>query len=904
FDGWSDGEQSACRIIEVTGAASYEANYAHEFELTVATDPPDLVEIPGAGWYPAVAEVVLAAPEEAGGLTFSHWTVDGSAPMYESTIPVTMDAPHDAVAYYTDVVENTISGRVADTGDAPIEGVHMTGFLEDVFTDADGLYSGAVASGWEGTIEPVLDCWEFTPPSITYPPVDQDLADQDYVGTRLTYTISGRVADGGGSPLEGVQLVGLCGDMYTEPDGTYSCQVDCGWSGTVTPQLAGWSFTPPSRTYDDVHEDWSDQDYEGGTAEPIHVSNAGSDQTGDGSPGNPYATISHALSVSAYGDVVQVACGTYPEHELQMTTGVTLRGNPDDPGCVVVDAEQQGRVIECLECDDATLVTGITFTGGLVSSGSYPDNSGAGVYVFGGAPRFDHCIFTGNDAKAAGGVLCDQGADATFDHCLFHGNIVETQGGGIGVLRASQVAMQSCTVAGNTSTAATNANGGVYAYSNGAHIDLYECIVAFNTGIGVMCWNETGTITLHDSDVYGNTGGDWVNCIAGQEANPCNMSADPLFCDAAVGDYALDAASPCLPANNDCGVQMGAFGEGCGGVQYVIISGTVTDQDGGPLHPVLLHGFPEGEVFTDAYGVYSATVPGGWSGTVQPIRGDCVFTPPLREYADVQSDQIDQNYEGQCCVTSLFEAWETAIDTGTWQIWGSPAPIIRPGLGWDGSDGLDPNGDGSYASGVLSLAQYGFGPGASLSARFMSNVENVPRGNYFQVIRFGFTGPELECGGECVRDSLSISVAISQENGNGEKIMVCRGGVGTLYEEPYPPSEDAIWHHAELRMLEDGRIEYWLDGELRYTSPDPIPISSPLNVYVDGRSLGIINILDDLQLIDCSAGFTPAEPAPPASLALGQNFPNPFNPTTTIHFGLSAAGEVRLTVHDIGGRLV
>ncbi|HPF69138.1 MAG TPA: FlgD immunoglobulin-like domain containing protein, partial [Candidatus Krumholzibacteria bacterium] len=34
------------------------------------------------------------------------------------------------------------------------------------------------------------------------------------------------------------------------------------------------------------------------------------------------------------------------------------------------------------------------------------------------------------------------------------------------------------------------------------------------------------------------------------------------------------------------------------------------------------------------------------------------------------------------------------------------------------------------------------------------------------------------------------------------------------------------------------------------------------------------------------------------------NHPNPFNPSTTIRFALPAAGTVRLTVHDVAGRLV
>jgi len=42
----------------------------------------------------------------------------------------------------------------------------------------------------------------------------------------------------------------------------------------------------------------------------------------------------------------------------------------------------------------------------------------------------------------------------------------------------------------------------------------------------------------------------------------------------------------------------------------------------------------------------------------------------------------------------------------------------------------------------------------------------------------------------------------------------------------------------------------------------------------------------------------------PSQYALEQNFPNPFNPTTTIRFALPAMGTARLTVYDILGRQV
>ena len=42
----------------------------------------------------------------------------------------------------------------------------------------------------------------------------------------------------------------------------------------------------------------------------------------------------------------------------------------------------------------------------------------------------------------------------------------------------------------------------------------------------------------------------------------------------------------------------------------------------------------------------------------------------------------------------------------------------------------------------------------------------------------------------------------------------------------------------------------------------------------------------------------------PTEYSLGEAYPNPFNPTTTIPFALPSAQDISLTVHDVSGRLV
>ncbi len=155
-----------------------------------------------------------------------------------------------------------ISGYIRDSGLSPITGVSVdadNGGGSDI-TDSNGCYELSVPFDWSGTVTPTKAGYTFEPNSRPYTNVTEDQAEQNYTATLLTYTISGTVTCGG-SGLAGVVMNGLPSSPATDANGFYTDTVDYGWSNTVTPTKAGYTFTPANRVYNNVTSDQTAQDY-------------------------------------------------------------------------------------------------------------------------------------------------------------------------------------------------------------------------------------------------------------------------------------------------------------------------------------------------------------------------------------------------------------------------------------------------------------------------------------------------------------------------------------------------------------------------------------------------------------------------------------------------------------------
>lgn len=89
-----------------------------------------------------------------------------------------------------------------------------------------------------------------------------------------------------------------------------------------------------------------------------------------------------------------------------------------------------------------------------------------------------------------------------------------------------------------------------------------------------------------------------------------------------------------------------------------IISGTILDPNAAPVAGVSVDANNSGgSDITDVNGYYELEVTSSWSGTVTPTKTDYTFAPPYRAYANVTTDQTNQNYTA----TSIYDLYPDGV---------------------------------------------------------------------------------------------------------------------------------------------------------------------------------------------------------------------------------------------------
>lgn len=270
--------------------------------------------------------------------------------------------------------------------------------------------------------------------------------------------------------------------------------------------------------------------------------------------------IQTALDTADPGDTVIVGDGAYTTQTVNVNKPVTVRSLNGAAHAVI--SGLGARRCVTMSSPDAVL-EGFTLTNGMaaaggglhlsagtvrkcVITGNRAATAGGGAVLAGGL--LERCVVRGNAALDGAGIDCVGGV---IDACRILQNVSENYGGGVRFNQGGT--LLNSLVCQNTA----NFGGGAYCYYGGT---LTNCTVANNTaaaGGGVRC--HTGG-AFHNTIIYHNTGGNIsynsgasfsFSCTTPAEQGPGNIAADPLFINAAAGDYALDGASPCVNAGSN-----------------------------------------------------------------------------------------------------------------------------------------------------------------------------------------------------------------------------------------------------------------------------------------------------------------------------------------------------------------
>jgi len=242
-----------------------------------------------------------------------------------------------------------------------------------------------------------------------------------------------------------------------------------------------------------------------------------------------FTSIRAALASAYPGDTVQVSPGTYRENNVTVRSQVTLVGS--GWANTIIDGGGSGVVVYGQPNSE---IRGFTIRGS--GSGTFD----AGVWVSEGTVRISDSRLTGNAAGVW--AWCFDAATCNIRVTLENNIVDHNTSNGVNSNEAAVFTLRHNTIAHNGGCGVILNNPASLAENN---------LITNNASSGLA---NNAAATVRYNAVWGN-GRDY----SGGGPGPGDLPVNPLYRDAANGDYHLKAASPVIGYGTPAGSDMGAL---------------------------------------------------------------------------------------------------------------------------------------------------------------------------------------------------------------------------------------------------------------------------------------------------------------------------------------------------------
>ena len=200
-----------------------------------------------------------------------------------------------------------------------------------------------------------------------------------------------------------------------------------------------------------------------------YISPDGNDYSGDGSAGNPYNSLRHAIDYTSKDTTVYLNEGKYAgenNRNITLNKSVTLIGKSKEN--TIIDCELSGRLFTMNSNSKLTLIN-LTLT-----NGNLTDNGGL-IYNEGGQITIKNCILSNSQGFRNGGAIYNNFGTLNIENTCFTNNTAFQYGGVIYTLGETNIRNSNFTK--NIMTAKESVGCCI---ASGGKINLDGCIFSNN----------------------------------------------------------------------------------------------------------------------------------------------------------------------------------------------------------------------------------------------------------------------------------------------------------------------------------------------------------------------------------------------------------------------------------------